>query len=173
LGLQIAVEHMRRRKGDTGGLCVWQFNEPWPAISWALVDYYRRPKLAYERLKDLYNPVLVGLTFPLVRYRAGDTLQAEVWAVNDSLEPLDGCRLLVELDGVKIHEVRVTLPPDSAQTVGALCHRFQVEPRELRLTLYQGERVIARNAYDLTYHDPTPAGWRERLVRWAADVLLR
>jgi beta-mannosidase len=174
LGLQIAVEHMRRRKGDTGGLCVWQFNEPWPAISWALMDYYRRPKLAYERLKDLYNPVLVGLTFPLlVRYRAGDALQAEVWAVNDSLELLDGCRLLVELDGVKIYEAQVTLPPDSAQVVGTLRHRFEGEPYVLRLALWRGDRILAHNTYDLTYHDPAPAGWREQLVRWAADALLR
>jgi hypothetical protein len=137
------------------------------------VDYYRRPKLAYERLKDLYNLVLVGLTFPLTRYRLGDMLQAEVWAVNDSLESWGDCQLLVELDGVQIYEARVTLPPDSAQTVGTLCHRFHGKPYELTLTLRQGERMIAHNAYDLTYHDPTPAGWRERLVRWAADALLR
>jgi beta-mannosidase len=90
--LQIAIEHMRRRKGETGGVCLWQFNEPWPAISWAIVDYWRRPKLAYQRLKDLYNPILVGLTFPPARYQAGDTLHGEVWTVNDSLEALDGCR---------------------------------------------------------------------------------
>ncbi|MCB0190812.1 MAG: hypothetical protein KDJ65_02610, partial [Anaerolineae bacterium] len=28
--LQIAIEHIRRRKSHTGGLCIWQFNEPWP-----------------------------------------------------------------------------------------------------------------------------------------------
>ena len=164
---------MRRRKGQTGGLCVWQFDEPWPAISWAIVDYYRRPKLAYERLKDLYNPVLVGLHFPLVRYRAGDVLQAEVWAVNDSLHALDGCRLTVELDGVPIFEMPVALPPDSVQAIGELRHRFLAEPGELTLFLRQGDHWVARNTYDLTYDSPPPAGWFRRLVRWAADALLR
>jgi beta-mannosidase len=173
LGLQIAVEHMRRRKGQTGGLCVWQFDEPWPAISWAIVDYYRRPKLAYERLKDLYNLVLVGLHFPLVRYHAGDMLQAEVWAVNDSLYALDGCRLTVELDGMPILEMPVALPPDSVQTIGDLRHRFLAEPGEVALLLRQGDRQVARNTYDLTYDSPPPAGWSRRLVRWAADALLR
>jgi beta-mannosidase len=173
LGLQIAIEHMRRRKGEAGGVCLWQFNEPWPAISWAIVDYWRRPKLAYHRLKDFYDPVLVGLTFPPARYRPGDILQAEAWAVNDGLEALDGCRLQVELDGVPIYEDRVTLPPDSVRVVGTLRHQFHAEPRELGLVLRRGDRLIARNTYDLTYYDPTLVGWRERLVRWLADTLLR
>jgi beta-mannosidase len=173
LGLQMAIEHMRRRKGETGGVCLWQFNEPWPAISWAIVDHRRRPKLAYRRLKELYNPVLVGLTFPPARYQAGDTFHGEVWAVNDSLEALDDCRLVIELDGVTIYQARVTLPPDSVKIVGILRHQFQSEPRALALTLYQGEQIIARNAYDLTYYDPATPGWRERLVRWLANMLLR
>ncbi|MEJ2554862.1 MAG: hypothetical protein P8186_01250 [Anaerolineae bacterium] len=173
LGLQIAIEHMRQRKGETGGGCLWQFNEPWPAISWAILDYRRQPKLAYQRLRDLYNLALVGLTFSPARYQAGDVLQAQVWAVNDSLELLDGCRLVIELDSVQIYEIQVTLPPDSAQVIGTLRYQFLSEPGDLRLALCQGERVIARNTYDLTYYDPTPAGRRERLVRWLADVMLR
>ncbi|MFQ5576251.1 MAG: glycoside hydrolase family 2 protein, partial [Anaerolineae bacterium] len=62
-GLQIAIEHMRRRKPKTGGAILWQFNEPWPGISWAIVDYFRRPKLAYRLLKQWYSPVLVCLNF--------------------------------------------------------------------------------------------------------------
>jgi len=174
LGLQIAIEHMRRRKGETGGVCLWQFNEPWPAISWAIVDYWRRPKLAYQWLKDLYNPVLVGLTFPAAYYRLGDTIEAEVWAVNDSLEAVDDCQLRIDLDGVEIYEASVALSPDSVHVVSTLHHRFQTEPHDLRLTLCQGSQVIARNCYELAYYyDPTMPGWRERLMRWLADVALR
>jgi beta-mannosidase len=173
LGLQVAIEHMRRRKGETGGVCLWQLNEPWPAISWAIVDYCRRPKLAYQRLRDLYNPVLVGLTFHPARYQAGDTLQADVWVVNDGLETLDDCWLRIELDAVEIFEAQVTLLPDSIQTVGMLCHQFQVEPCELVLALHQGGEVVARNSYDLTYYDSMLPGWQARLVRWLADATLR
>ncbi len=173
LGLQFAIEHMRRRKGEAGGVCVWQFNEPWPAISWAIVDYWRRPKLAYQRLKDLYNPVLVGLTFSQVGYRQGDVLQAEVWVVNDGLEPLIDCALMIELASERIYSASVTVPADSVAVVGVLRHQFRAEPRELGLALYQGERIVARNTYDLTYRDLTPVVWRDRLARWLADVLLR
>ncbi len=173
LGLQIAIEHMRRRRGEAGGVCLWQFNEPWPAISWAIVDYYRRPKLAYQRLKDLYNLVIIALTFPLVGYRPGDTWRAEVWAANDSLATLDDCWLRIDLDGVTIHEAQVMLPADSVQVLGELRYQFQVQPGEVELTLHQGNQVVARNSYDLRYHDPTPVGWRDRLIRWLGDAMLR
>jgi hypothetical protein len=115
----------------------------------------------------------VGLTFPPARYQSGDMLQAEVWAVNDSLERLNGCRLVIELDGVRVYEVQVKFPPDSAQVLGTLYYQLPSKPCELKLILRQGERVIARNTYDLTYYDPTPAGRRERLMRWLADATLR
>jgi len=69
------------------------------------VDYWRRPKLAYQWLKNLYDPVLVGLNFPAACYRLGDTIEAGVWAVNDSLEALDDCQLRIDLDGVEIYDV--------------------------------------------------------------------
>jgi beta-mannosidase len=96
--LQTAIEQMRRRKGQAGGVCVWQFNEPWPAISWAIVDYFGRPKLAYQRLKWWYNPVLISLKFPVgQKWQPGDLFIAEIWAINDSLQTLSGCELRVGL----------------------------------------------------------------------------
>ncbi len=173
LGLQFAIEHMRRRKGETDGVCLWQFNEPWPAVTWAIVDYWRRPKLAYRRLKDLYSPILTGLTFHPARYAPGDSMRAEIWAVNDTLEALHDCQLRIELDSAQIYETSFTLPPDSVRRVGGLHHHCEVEPRELRLSLQRGGRVIARNMYDLTYHDAAMPGWGERLVRWLSEMLLR
>jgi beta-mannosidase len=35
-GLQMLIEHVRRRQGATGGLAVWQWNEPWPSICWSV-----------------------------------------------------------------------------------------------------------------------------------------
>ena len=83
--LQVAIEHLRRRKYRTGGCLVWQLNDAWPAISWSLIDYYRQPKLAWHWLKSLYNPVLISLEYPLRRHRFRDLFRARVWAINDLL----------------------------------------------------------------------------------------
>lgn len=75
------------------------------------MDYYRRPKLAYHKLKQLYNPVLISLDYPLIEYRPGAVLRAEVWAINDLLQSFEGCWLQILLDGEEIFSQVIDLPP--------------------------------------------------------------
>jgi beta-mannosidase len=174
VGLQVAIEHMRRRRAETSGLCLWQFNEPWPAISWAIVDYFGRPKLAYERLSTWYNPVLVSLNFPPShRWQPGETFTAELWAINDGLQPYSACRLRVMLDGQAIHIQTIDLPPDSARRLGILSHKLQTPPQTLTLTLHQGDNLLCRNLYPLDWTDLSLPHPSRRFRRWVADWVLR
>jgi beta-mannosidase len=180
-GLQIAIEHMRRRKAQTGGVMVWQFNEPWPAISWAIVDYFRRPKLAYRLLKTWYNPILVCLEFtPGLNWQAGDVFEAVVWGVNDTLDVVGGAsqrdagRWRVTLDGEIIFEQEaVSLPPNSAVRVGEISYPLKQKPEKISVVWQAEEGTIAHNSYDLTWRDGPPAGWRQKFRRWMAEWLLR
>jgi beta-mannosidase len=173
-GLQTAIEHMRRRKGQAGGVCLWQFNEPWPAISWAIVDYFGRPKLAYERLKDWYNPVLISLNFPAgKRWQAGQIFQAEIWAINDSLESFAGCELQINLDGKPVHLQTLDLWPESARRTGQLSHHLAEPPQALELTLYYQDILLAQNRYELAWSDQAASPIFHRLRRWLADWVLR
>ncbi|KAI9842072.1 MAG: Beta-mannosidase B [Sclerophora amabilis] len=43
-----------------GGALVWQLNDCWPVTSWAIVDYYLRPKLAYFAVKREMKKISVG-----------------------------------------------------------------------------------------------------------------
>ncbi len=172
--LQTAIEHMRRRKGEAGGVCLWQLNEPWPAISWAIIDYFGRPKLAYERLKDWYNPILISLNFPVGRqWRSGDVFRAEVWAINDSLQPYTDCALQIDLDGRPIHTQVIDVPADSSRRVGRITTRLTRKPQRLTLTLHRHLRILARNRYDLTWHDSTRISLYRRFRRLVADWVLR
>ncbi len=172
-GLQVAIEHFRRRKYKTGGAMFWQFNEPWPAICWSVVDYHCRPKLAYQRLKRLYNPVLISLDYPLVRYRAGDLFQAQVWAINDLLESFDGCRLRVTLDGEEILSSTLSLPPDSCQGVGAVEQVLKGDGGCLKVELSHAGRLISSNEYDLGYYDPAEMSWLDAFYSWLLDRAVR
>lgn len=172
--LQTAIEHMRRRKSEAGGVCVWQFNEPWPAISWAIVDYFGRPKLAYEYLANWYNPVLISLKFPVGRrWQPGQTFSAEIWAINDSQQVLTGGELQIRLDGTPIHTQRLDLPADSAQRVGQFSHCLTHSPGQITLNLYYGAEVLARNTYDLNWADVAAYPFSTRLRRWLAEGVLR
>jgi beta-mannosidase len=172
--LQTAIEHMRRRKGQAGGVCLWQFNEPWPAISWAIVDYFNRPKLAYERLKEWYNPVLISLKFPVGRrWRAGQTFSPEIWAVNDSQQVYTNCELQIRLDDDLIHTERLDLPPDSSRCVGGLACRLTQQPEQISLCLRHEDEILAQNRYDLNWTDRSKSPFTARLRRWIAAWVLR
>lgn len=174
VALQTAIEHMRRRKGEAGGLCVWQFNEPWPAISWAIVDYFGRSKLAYRQLKQWYQPVLVSLKFPVGhRWFSGEVLRMEIWGINDSRESWTGCELQVKLNGKPIHRQTVDLPANSVQKINAINPRLTGPLESLSLTLHQNGQLVAQNSYDLSWHDEIEASLLRRIQRRLADWVLK
>ncbi|KAK0662563.1 glycoside hydrolase superfamily [Cercophora samala] len=44
-----------------GGVLVWQLNDCWPTISWAVVDYYGIKKPAWYAMKRALAPITVGV----------------------------------------------------------------------------------------------------------------
>jgi beta-mannosidase len=178
-GLQIAIEHYRRRKGEgCGGALLWQLNEPWPAVSWAVVDYFRQPKPAYETVRRLFNPLLISVDYPLRRFRAGDQFCASLWIVNDWPKPLPDCCLEAVLEdgsGRPVHRFRRALDvaANAAEIVGQVCWLLP-EGADWRLgcRLRQSDRLLAENRYELAIHDdiqPTP---KQRLRTWLAQLVV-
>lgn len=120
----------REWRGDgqrySGGAIVWQINDCWPVASWALVDFYRRPKLAYYSVKRESAPVAVGMyrnehkePDPMLDVPA-DTpgkpfdyreikLTVDIWGVNSGLEDIPGI-LKVDCYNVTTGEKVSSLP---------------------------------------------------------------
>lgn len=172
-GLQIAIEHYRRRKAQgCGGVLVWQLNEPWPAVSWALVDFYRQPKLAYETVRWLFSPVLVSVEYPLRHYQDGDQFSASIWIVNDRDEMLADCCLEIALwDGpgklARRMETEVDVRPDSARVVDTLDWQLPDGGGwKLSCRLGSEGQTLAHNEYNLAIHDGQQPSIGQRL--WAA-----
>ena len=76
------------------GALVWQLNDCWPGTSWAIADYYLRPKLAYWAIKRELAKVTVGMK-RRVEHKQGKkwsrvdvetVYKLEVWASNLGLE---------------------------------------------------------------------------------------
>ncbi len=183
-GIQIAIEHARRNKYATSGFFVWQFNSPWPAIDWALVDYYGAPKLAYHRLAQVANPLLVCLDYPLRRYAAGQALEVDVWVVNDWPRQFAACQVEVALqcfladgdfpltNGQPNQVFSLNVEPDSAKRIGRVA--WTLPDGDLRITcrLMQGERELAINHYNLSEYDGRPPPSRHNLWRWLMASVL-
>jgi beta-mannosidase len=48
-------------KRQCGGVLVWQLNDCWPTISWAVVDYHRVPKPAFYAIKRAMQSITIGV----------------------------------------------------------------------------------------------------------------
>jgi len=82
--LKYAIETYRRaRYAPITGVFQFMFVDCWPAITWSVVDYYRRPKLGYEALRLAYQPLLVSLEMRRHELVAGARLFDALYIVND------------------------------------------------------------------------------------------
>jgi len=77
----------------TAGALVWQLNDCWPVTSWAVVDYFLRPKPAYFTIARELQHFTVGIvrkeikSFPDERSAAAFTIDTvlEIWGTNSTL----------------------------------------------------------------------------------------
>ncbi|GAB1316181.1 Beta-mannosidase B [Madurella fahalii] len=111
-----------------GGVLVWQLNDCWPGVSWAVVDYFLVRKPAWYAIKRAMQPVAVGVArrFHDWTSRPADELwrrdtghvdprkgvrdvEVDVWVASSQLETVKG-RVVVRFVSVKTgQEVRERL----------------------------------------------------------------
>ncbi len=101
---------------DIGGALVWQMNDCWPAISWALVDYHLRPKAAYYAVRRTFAPVALGIA----RTASG----TEMWGMNATATPVEGVLYIRHwsLDGILRNNISkgITLNLQGATELGTI-----------------------------------------------------
>ncbi|KZT12292.1 glycoside hydrolase family 2 protein [Laetiporus sulphureus 93-53] len=84
---------------QTSGALVWQLNDCWPITSWAIMDFFLRPKMAYYTIARELAPITVGITrhanrlytsnVQFYEFGAFQSIDAriEVWGANSLMEP--------------------------------------------------------------------------------------
>lgn len=139
-----AIRGWRRRFGRAGqrsvaGALVWQLNDCWPAISWAIIDSARRPKPAYYTMRRELAPLAIGLE------RQGTDLV--LWGVNAYAQAISA-RIQMQfwgLDGTLLatDELSGTLVENG---VTELLSRelLQEVPCIVSARLYQRGEIVAR-----------------------------
>lgn len=111
---------------STAGALVWQLNDCWPVVSWSLVDYFLRPKLAYYAVKRELRPLTVGVERRLITSPNDDLAdsfphkhtQILVWASNFTLQEVTG-KLLIQsfaLNGKLVSEQRQDVTLKASQS---------------------------------------------------------
>lgn len=119
--LKYGIEAYRAAKyAPMTGIFQFMFVDCWPSITWAVVDYFRRPKLGYEALRRAYQPVLPVLHTWRRTWERGSRrgIPYEVSIVNDLPRALSNATVstwVLDPEGKRVvdDEVHVDLPPDS------------------------------------------------------------
>ncbi|KAF5314882.1 hypothetical protein D9619_007494 [Psilocybe cf. subviscida] len=83
------------------GVLVWQLNDCWPGVSWAIADYFLRPKPVYYAIARELAPISVGIFRKVAKNRENDRPRQfyefgstqvtgttlDIWATNSALKP--------------------------------------------------------------------------------------
>ena len=121
--LKFAVENYRRRKytGVTG-IFQFMFVDPWPSITWSVVDYFRKPKRGYFTLQKVYSPVYMLLTPPRDEFSQGSGFFGDFTVINDLHREFKKAeyRWWVETPSGKVFFEKkgtIDIPADSVKTI--------------------------------------------------------
>ncbi|KAF4334987.1 beta-mannosidase [Fusarium beomiforme] len=92
--MTFAYRSWRRQWGDDrrcGGVLVWQMNDCWPTISWAIVDYFLNKKPAYYAIRRALKPIAAGVQrqhhdWSVVHARPAKTSSFSAWVTSSEQE---------------------------------------------------------------------------------------
>ena len=125
-GLRYAVDALRRRGRQIGGITTWVFNEPWPNGGGPyLVDYDGRPLMTYDFQKQALAPLSLSLKHESNLYDPAAGLEADLWLVSDAPAPAADLRWrwrLRNADGEALAQAegRASIQPLEALRLGAV-----------------------------------------------------
>jgi len=78
--MRYAIEVYRRRMFATSGSLLWMYNEPWPSVSFGIVDFFGRQKASYFWARAAYAPVM-GMFY--AKGGPGNGGEITYWGIND------------------------------------------------------------------------------------------
>ncbi len=95
---QLAIERMRRLKYQpAGGILHFHAVDIWPSVTMAAIDFYRQPTRAYHTVQKSFQMVLPSFAYDRDTWRAGTTVHAELWVINDHWYDIPGATVSWEL----------------------------------------------------------------------------
>ena len=163
--LQFSTEVYRRKKRErVQGVMPFMLVDPWPCVSWSVLDHLRRPKAGYAALARAMQPVLPSIECDGDTFDRNEPPVFGVWWVNDLPRAFRGAVLSWRLVSGAGHEVAsagrtVHVLPDAARRV------LQAGPfvlpegaYALETTLEHGGRVLGHNRWEFTVNGDAPEG---------------
>jgi beta-mannosidase len=173
------IDHFRCHRGDwCHALFQFHLVDSWPAVTWSVADYARRPKASYGYLQEAFEPFTLAPDCPPVFCLPGETLEVPLYVINDGPRPVQGQahiavydntqrRLLerthnVEVDANSsrwVDTLRWEVPGDAQEEIHSL--HLALKTVEGRFLARRPYRILVRSGYAIPLADPdlARAGW--------------
>ncbi len=88
-GYRCIFEEARRQKPYCSMALNWCFNEPWPTLANnSLINYPCTPKASFYTVAQSCRGALASARIPKFSWIEGETFQADLWLLNDGINPL-------------------------------------------------------------------------------------
>jgi len=142
------IERQRRGRPATedsdrrccGGYLVWKYNDSWPQIYSAKVDYFLEPYHIYYTLRAAYAPVLLSFDIDSCIY---------LWAVNDSIQTVSGT-VKIQLYHLGLCEFRKEIVREVSLTPGKSMVVVQLDKAGIRA--FRKEHILFAELKDSDGH---------------------
>ena len=152
---QLAIERMRRRKYDAGGILHFHAIDFWPSVTMAALDYFRRPTKSYYTVQRSFQMVLASLEYDRDVWRVGEDFRCGLWVINDHWYAIPGALIkwrIVDSTGTAAAsgELSVNIAEDSSVKLDDLRWKaFGAGKYELRAEVFDkaGQR-LSENTYE-------------------------
>jgi len=156
--LKYHTEFYRRYKfNPCNGALQFVFNDCWPAITWSIVDYYRKKKPGYYALKQAFSPIHVIMEWP-DKVNPGGKFKKKIYVVNDYHYRFDVLRIsyTVSCDEkiIKRESINCDIGENTLKEIGYVEFQFNSkdESKEISvaLELWKENNLLSRNNYRFT-----------------------
>ena len=140
--------------GKVTGIFQFDFCDPWPAVTWSVVDYWRAPKPAFDALRRSMQPVLPSFQLP-EKIESGRAASASFCVVNDLEQAFPAATCEWRLEGVLGNIAFAAFPVDiPAEGVSAETRLTlpSLRPGKYKLSVSatSSGNILGENWYDLT-----------------------
>ncbi|NJN19226.1 MAG: glycoside hydrolase [Oscillochloris sp.] len=142
----------------TGGIVPFLLVDPYPAVLWSILDYWREPKQSYYAMQTAFRPQYAFCLLPPKKFALGEPIELPIYAVNDARRAMSGLRVRSALHdpaGVLIAEtVRlIDLPADCTTREVDRLRLTPPHPGEYSLTI-----SFSGGEYNLEHRYRIPVG---------------
>lgn len=152
---QLAIERMRRRKYEAGGILHFHAIDFWPSVTMAALDYFRKPTRSFFTVQRSFQRVLASLEYDRDVWRVGEDFNCGLWIINDHWYSIDGARVkwkIVDSRGASAMagELSVNVAEDSSVKLDDLRWKPSSAGKyELRAEVFDREgRRLSENIYE-------------------------